>query len=127
MFGPRKFRKMIESVTNIMLGFAAGRLRDGATEMAVLTLTYYHRYCQRHFTLPIRILILLFHALSQFRKNTIDIAEKFIAEAKQLLRSLEKDPEGTGFSGQARVVAELLQGMACLRRENYTRGKFIFS
>lgn len=79
MFGPRKFRKMIENVSSIIVEFVAKRLRAGSTELAVLTLTYYHRYCHRHFTLPIRTLLILLHAYAHFRKNTVEIAERHIA------------------------------------------------
>jgi len=65
---------MIESLSTIIVEFVAGKLRSGSSDIVVLCLTYYTRYCQRHFTSNIRILIIISYALTHFQKNTVDIA-----------------------------------------------------
>jgi uncharacterized ferritin-like protein (DUF455 family) len=65
---------MIESISTIIFEFVAGKLRAGNSDVVVLCLTYYSRYCQRHFTPTIRALVAILHALTHFQKNTVEIA-----------------------------------------------------
>ena len=118
---------MIESVSTIIVEFVAGKLRSGSADVAVHCLTYFTRYCQRHFTSTIRVLVAILYALTHFQKNTVDIAQNYIVQAKQLLKIIVKQPFGNEFTGNANIILELLQGMACLRKENFNRAKFIFS
>jgi hypothetical protein len=41
VFGPKKFRKMIENISRIIAEFVSGKLRAGSTDIVVLSLTYY--------------------------------------------------------------------------------------
>jgi hypothetical protein len=43
------------------------------------------------------------------------------------VRVAEKEVDAAVFGADARMMLQLLEGMACLRKENFTRAKFIFS
>jgi len=50
VFGPKKFNRMIEGISTVIVQYILIRLRENAIDKAVLCLTYYERSCSKYFT-----------------------------------------------------------------------------
>lgn len=86
-FGPKKFKKMIESISTIIINYVIRKLKKSQIDKAILCLTYYERSCSKYFTSQIKIILSMIYALAHFRKQSHNIAEQYITNVKEILKT----------------------------------------
>jgi len=73
VFGPKKFLRMIETISTVTFQYILTQLREGIIDKAVLCLTYFERSCNKYFTNVIKVNICFIYALVHLKKNNFSI------------------------------------------------------
>jgi hypothetical protein len=73
VFGPKKFVRMIETISTVTFQYIINLLRQGIIDKAVLCLTYFERSCSKYFTSIIKVSISLMYGMAHLKNNNFTI------------------------------------------------------
>lgn len=78
VLGPRKFRKLIEDISTVVLEYVIVKFRNEEVDRGVLCLTYYQKYIKKYMTTFINILMNFTYCLAHFSKNTYNAMVSYL-------------------------------------------------